>query len=82
MPLAVELLGTHSGFKGVSVDRGLGDLHSGANAIHSATCHFLFESTEDFTDAFTPHAAMLQADIPNYTDIEPVIEVNEVVMTL
>ena len=44
-------------------------------------CHFLFDSTEEFMAAFTPHAAVLQSDILNYTDIEPVIEVNEVVIS-
>ena len=81
MPLAIELLSAHPGFKGVSVERGLGGLVSGADAVHVAMCHFLFESTEDFMAAFTPHAAVLQGDIPNYTNIEPIIEVNEVVMS-
>jgi len=75
MPLAIELLSAHPGFKG------LGGLVSGADAVHVAMCHFLFESIEDFMAAFTPHAAVLQGDIPNYTNIEPVIEVNEVVMS-
>ena len=80
MPLAIELLSAHPGFKGVSVERGIGGLISGAAAAHIAQCHFLFESKEDFMAAFTPNAAVLQADIPNYTNIEPVIEVNEVLL--
>lgn len=82
MPLAIKLLSAHPGFRGVSVERGLGELVSGANAAHIAMCHFLFESTEDFMAAFTPHEAVLENDIPNYTNIEPVIEVNEIVMSL
>ena len=81
MPMAIELLSTHSGFKGVSVERGLGGLISEADAVYVAMCYFMFDSTEDFIDAFTPHAAVLQGDIPNYTDIEPVIEINEVVLS-
>jgi hypothetical protein len=30
-----------------------------------------------FTDAFLPNAAALQGDIPNYTDIAPVLQVSE-----
>lgn len=78
MPMAIELLSAHPGFKGVSVARGLGGLVSGADATQVARCHFLFNSTESFMEAFTPHAAVLQRDIPNYTDIEPEIEVIEV----
>ena len=81
MPMAIKLLSAHAGFKGVSVDRGLGGLISGAHVTYVAMCHFLFDSTEGFMEAFTPHAAVLQGDILNYTDIEPVIEVNEVVMS-
>ena len=81
MPLAVELLSAHPGFKSVSVDRGLGGLATETDATYVAMCHFLFDSVESFTAAFTPHAAVLQGDIPNYTNIEPVIEVNEVVFS-
>jgi uncharacterized protein (TIGR02118 family) len=44
-------------------------------------CHLLFNSIEDFIAAFTPHAEVLQGDIANYTDIEPVIQFNEVLLT-
>ena len=81
MPLAIALLSVHCGYKGVSVERGLGGLVSKTDAVYVVMCHFLFDSTEDFVQAFTPHAARLQSDIPNYTDIEPVIEVNEVVLS-
>jgi uncharacterized protein (TIGR02118 family) len=81
MPLSIELLSAHPGFKGVSVERGLCGTGSGAEAAFVAICHFLFDSIEDFIAAFTPHAARLQGDMPNYTDIEPVIQFNEVLIS-
>jgi uncharacterized protein (TIGR02118 family) len=81
MPLSISLLSAHSGFKGVSVERGLGGAIPGTGAAYIAMCHFLFDSAEDFMAAFTPHAAALQADMPNYTDIEPVIQVSEVLIS-
>lgn len=36
---------------------------------------------QNFMAAFTPHAAVLQGDMPNYTDIEPVIQINEVLIS-
>ncbi len=33
---------------------------------------------EDFLAAFTPQAALLQGDMPNYTDIQPVIQISVV----
>src|SRR3954471_22158090 len=78
MPLSIQLLSAHSGFKGVSVERGVGGAEPGAEATYIAMCHFLFDSVEDFMAAFMPHAAKLQGDMANYTDIKPVIQFNEV----
>ena len=77
MPLSIELLSAHPSFKGVSVERGLSGAEPGTNAAYVAMCHFLFDSFEDFMAAFMPHAARLQGDMPNYTDINPVIQVSE-----
>jgi uncharacterized protein (TIGR02118 family) len=81
MPLSIELLSSHPGFKGVSVEQGLGGAEPGTEAAYVAMCHFLFESSRDFLDAFMPHAVRLQGDMPNYTDIKPVIQFNEVLIS-
>lgn len=44
-------------------------------------CHFLFSSVEDFLATFMPNAEVLQGDMPNYTDIEPVIQFNKVLIS-
>lgn len=81
MPMSIKLLSAHSGFKGVSVEHGLGGAVPGSEPTYIAMCHFLFNSTEDFLAAFMPNASMLQADMPNYTDIEPIIQFNEVLIS-
>ena len=43
-----------------------------------AVAAFTCDSVRAFSEAFLPHAAELQEDIPNYTDIEPVIQVSHV----
>jgi len=53
----------------------------GTDAAYIAMCHFLFDSTEDFMAAFMPHAEALQGDIPNYTDIEPIIQLSETLIS-
>ncbi|MDR3677264.1 MAG: EthD family reductase [Acidobacteriota bacterium] len=80
MPLAIKLLSAHPGFKGVSVERGLGGAAPGTDAAYVAMCHFLFDSVENFGAAFEPNASVLQGDIPNYTDVAPVIQLSEVLM--
>ncbi len=81
MPMSIERLSSHKGFKGVSVERGVGGGSPEAAPTYIAMCHYLFESMEDFLAAFTPHAAALQSDMPHYTDTQPVIQVSVVELT-
>ncbi|MGH9831652.1 MAG: EthD family reductase [Blastocatellia bacterium] len=81
MPESIRLLSAHPGFKGVSVEKGLRGAAPGSEAAYIAMCHFLFESAEAFMAAFLPHAAEMQGDIPNYTDVAPVIQFNEVLIS-
>ncbi len=75
MPMAIGLLS--AALKGVSVDIGVSGVMPGQPAPFAAMAHFLCDSPQDFIAAFLPNAAALQGDIPNYTDIEPVIQVSE-----
>jgi uncharacterized protein (TIGR02118 family) len=81
MPMSIRLLSAHPGFKGVSVEKGVGGAEPGSPPAYVAMCHFLFESIEAFMAAFMPHAQMLQGDMPNYTDVAPVIQFNEVLIS-
>lgn len=81
MPMSIGLLGAHPGFKGVSVEHGIAGGIPETEAAYIAMCHYLFDSAESFMAALTPHAAALQGDMPNYTNIEPVIQINEVLIS-
>ena len=78
MPTSIERLSCHAGFRGVSVVRGMGGGMPGSEPAYVAMCQYLFASIEDFLAAFNPHAAFLQADMVNYTDIEPIIQFSAV----
>lgn len=80
MPMSIGLLGAHPGFRGVSVEQGLGGAEPGSAPAYVAMCHYLFETIDDFLAAFMPHAEVLQGDIPNYTDVEPVIQFNAILI--
>lgn len=81
MPLSITRLGMGKGYKGVSVERGLGGSAPGSVPSFVAMCHYLFDTAEDFMAAFLPHAAELQGDMSNYTDIEPIIQFSEVAIS-
>lgn len=80
IPMALEIFSAHPGYKGVSIDSGLADAIPGMEAAYVVMCHFLFDSADDFMAAFMPHAEKLQGDIANYTDIEPMIQISEVLV--
>lgn len=76
IPMVREKLGVAC--KGVAVEQGLGGEEPGAPAPFSAMGHLLFDSIENFQAAFGPHAAAFMGDIPNYTDIQPVVQISSV----
>ena len=53
-------------------------LPPGLTAVLCAMGHLYFDSAEAFQAAFGPHAQEIMADIPNYTDIQPTIQISEV----
>jgi len=81
MPMAIERLSSHPGYKGVSVERGQSGGAPDSQPPFLAMCHFTFDSIADFVAAFKPHAEELQGDIPNYTDIEPTMQFSSVEIT-
>ena len=64
----------------MSVERGLEGI-PGTKLEYVAMCHFLFDTFESFMEAFSPNAPVLQGDLPNYTDIESVIQISEVAIS-
>lgn len=82
MPLSIELLSRARGFRGVSVERGVEIAQPPVSSSYVAMCHYYFDTLEDFMAAFMSHAEELQGDIANYTNIEPIIQINEVVRSI
>lgn len=78
MPKSIALLSRANGYRGVSVERGIGIENLNINSSYAAMCHYYFDTFEDFLKAFTPNADWLQGDVKNYTNIQPLIQINEV----
>jgi uncharacterized protein (TIGR02118 family) len=76
MPMVQQKLG--AACKRVAVEEGIGGGAPGAPPAYAAMGHLYFDSAQAFETAFAPHAQAIMADIPNYTDIQPVIQVSEV----
>lgn len=78
MPLVKARMGDACLF--YTVDKGLAGGAPGEPPTYVAMCHIYTESVEAFQAAFGPHAGDILADIPNYTDLKPVLQISEVMV--
>lgn len=63
---------------GGHVDQGIASGTPGKPAAYMAMGHLLFDSVEAFQAAIAPHADAIFGDIPNYTNVQPTIQISEV----
>jgi len=76
MPMVQQRLGKP--LRRVAVEHGLAGGGPGEPAPFLALAHLHFDSLEAFQSAFEPHAGPILADVPNYTNTRPVIQISEV----
>lgn len=76
LPLVASLL---PAMKGWAVDQGLGGGAPGSPAEFMIQAHLVFETLEAFEAAMASVGAQIMADIANYTDIQPRIQINKVI---
>ena len=69
-----------SKLKGIAVDKGLGGGEPGSPAPYQVVGHLLFDSLEDFQAAFSAHGQELMADTPNYTNVQPTVQISEITL--
>jgi uncharacterized protein (TIGR02118 family) len=78
MPMVGEKL--KPALKAMTVDDGISGAQPGSDAAYRVIATLSFDSMETFQNAFIPHAAEIQGDIPKYTNIVPTIQISEVKM--
>jgi uncharacterized protein (TIGR02118 family) len=78
MPLLKARMG--EACKYYTIDKGLAGGTPDAPATYVGMCHIFCDSVPAFQAAFGPHAKEIMGDIPNYTDLSPVIQISEVVV--
>ncbi|OGK97794.1 MAG: ethyl tert-butyl ether degradation protein EthD [Candidatus Rokubacteria bacterium RIFCSPHIGHO2_12_FULL_73_22] len=77
MALVRARLGT-LGLLRIEVDRGLAGGAPGAPAPFACIGHIYFNTVEEFQKAMAPHGKELFADVPNFTNITPQVQISEV----
>ena len=78
IPLVGGLLG--DAVKGATVEQGLGGAGPDSPAAYAAMGNLYFDTMESFGNSFGPNAAEIMGDLPNFTNIEPVVQVSEVLI--
>ncbi len=78
MPLVKRLMGDACLF--YTVDKGLAGGAPGEPPLYVGMCHIFSDSVETFQAGFGPNAKAIIADIANYTDLAPAMQISEVVV--
>lgn len=78
MPMVKERMGDY--LKYYTVDGAVPSGVPAGNAPYIAMGHLFCDSVEDFQAGFGPHSKDIMADIPNYTNQTPVIQISEVLV--
>lgn len=76
MPMAARLFG--DSLKAMAIDKGLASGTPATPLPYLAIGYFYFETMSSFQNSMKANSATLRADIQNYTNIKPVIQISEV----
>lgn len=77
LPMLKRLAG--EALKHIAIDKGIAGGEPNSKPFYLLVAHLYFDSIDSFQQTLAPHFAEIMSDVPNYTDIEPVFQISEVV---
>lgn len=77
MPLVAELLG--DSLKLLAIDQGIAGRTPGEAIPYLAVGYLYFDTLSAYQNSFGPNAEEIVGDIPNFTNIQPVVQISEVI---
>lgn len=77
MPLVERLLG--DSLKLYEIDKGVGGRAPNDPIPYLAIGYLYFDRLSAYRNSFGPHAQEIINDIPNYTNIQPIVQISEVI---
>lgn len=77
MPMAAGLFG--DSLKAFSIDNGQANGTPDFPVKYLAIGYFYFDTMSSFKNSMGPNREKIKADVPNYTNIQPVLQISEVV---
>jgi len=76
MPMIATLLS--DSLKGYSIDKGIAGRTPSDPIPYLAIGYLYFDKLSAFQNSFKPHAEKIRGDVSNYTNIQPIIQISEV----
>ena len=76
MPMVASLLG--DSLKLFEIDKGIAGRTPDEPIPYLAIGYFYFDKLSAYQNSFGPNAEKIRKDIPNYTNIQPVVQISEV----
>lgn len=77
MPMVARLFG--ESLKHYAIDKGVAGRTPEEPVPYIAVGYFYFDKFSDYEKAFGTNAEKILRDIPNYTNIQPIVQISEVV---
>ncbi|WP_435623978.1 EthD family reductase [Flagellimonas sp.] len=77
MPMVASLFGDK--LKHYFIDSGLSGRTPNDPMTYIAVGGFYFEKLSDYKESFGPNAEKIRGDIPNYTNIQPIVQISQVI---
>ena len=78
MVLVKKLLNSY-GLLGIGIEKGLAGIDPNEPVPFLCIGSMVFDKVEDFQKAFEAHGQELLDDVPNFTNIQPVVLVSEII---
>ena len=76
MPMVAKLLG--DSLKSLAIDKGVAGRTPDEPIPYLAIGYLYFDQLSDYQNSFGPNAEKIVGDIPNYTNIQPIVQISEV----
>ncbi len=77
MPMLADIYG--AALKKLEIDKGMMGRTPKEPIPYLAIGYLYFEKLSDYQELFKPNAEKIIGDIPNYTNIQPIVQISEVV---
>ena len=65
--------------KRTAIESGIAGGEPGEEPTYIAMGHLYFDSVDQFQTTFGPHAKEILGDIPNFTNVQPTVQISEVI---